>query len=133
MPEFSRSIASRVDVEEARRATRALALELRFPQVDAESLVLAVSELGMNLLRYAEEGRLTVRARRLHDQVDVVVESADTGPGIADLEQALTDGYSTGGGLGLGLSAVRRLMDDFSIESSTTGTRISARKCLLIT
>jgi serine/threonine-protein kinase RsbT len=129
--EFSKIIASRVDVEEARRSARVIALAAEFPHADAESVVLAVSELGMNLLRYAEDGSITVRRLHVGDRIGVAVESMDAGPGIPDVEQAMADGYSTGGGLGLGLSGVRRLMDEFSIESSTSGTRILARKWLL--
>jgi serine/threonine-protein kinase RsbT len=125
---FSKSIASRSDVEEARRSARAVAGELGFSRADAEAVVLAVSELGMNLLRHADEGVLTVRELHDGDRSGVAVESTDSGPGITDLEQALADGNSTGGGLGSGLAGVRRLMDDFSIESRTDGTSITARK-----
>jgi serine/threonine-protein kinase RsbT len=129
--EFSKVIASRFDVEEARRFARAIALGMGFPHADAESVVLAVSELGMNLLRYAEDGSIAVRRLHVDGRVGVEVESIDAGPGIPDIEQAMADGYSTGGGLGLGLSGVRRLMDEFSIESCTSGTRIQAYKWLL--
>jgi serine/threonine-protein kinase RsbT len=102
-----------------------------FPRVEAEMIVLAVSELATNLLRYARAGVVTVEPVVGDTGAPGLrVESIDLGPGIADVDQALEDGFSSGGGLGSGLPAVCRLMDDFMIESSPAGTRIVARKWL---
>lgn len=121
-------VASPADVERARREARAVATGAGLGRTEAESVVLAVSELAMNLLRYAEQGAIVLRALADADRGGVEVESVDAGPGIHDVAAALRDGYTTGGGLGSGLPGVRRLMDEFSIESAPTGTRIVARK-----
>ena len=123
------AIAAPVDVERARREARALARAQRFSGVDVERLVLAVSELATNLLRYAQEGEIILTARPGVDHTGIEVESRDRGPGIPNITQALEDGFSTGGGFGDGLPAVRRLLDSFEIESSPNGTRVTARLC----
>jgi anti-sigma regulatory factor (Ser/Thr protein kinase) len=127
---FTRAINGKADVEAARRQTRSLVLNLGFSTSDAEKVVLAVSELATNLLRYAKDGQITVSATGVGSKVGVLVESVDTGPGIDDIDRALTDGFSTAGGLGGGLSGVNRLMDDFTITSDATGTQIATRKWL---
>ena len=118
------------DVERIRREARSLAARVGFNLVDAETVALAVSELAANLLRYAPGGELKVTTCSGETGEGIVIESRDSGPGIADVDLALQDGYSTGGGLGSGLPAVRRLMDDFAITTGPTGTRIEARKWL---
>jgi serine/threonine-protein kinase RsbT len=116
------------DVARGRRDARAVAAGLGFSREDVEAIGLAVSELATNLVRYASEGRIGVRPLRTADTIGVEVDSRDHGPGIADLDLALQDGFSTGGGLGAGLPAVRRLMDDFELTSGPTGTTIICRK-----
>jgi serine/threonine-protein kinase RsbT len=94
-------------------------------------VVLAVSELATNLLRYARTGHIMIETLVADTgQSGLRVESSDRGPGITDVDRALQDGFSTGGGLGGGLPAVRRLMDDVMIESNPVGTRIVAWKWL---
>jgi serine/threonine-protein kinase RsbT len=122
------AIRNQGDVEEARRAARALAEVLGFARADQEMIVLAVIELATNLLRYARDGVLTVGQVDGPVGVGIQLTSRDAGPGIADLDAALRDGFSTGGGRGDGLPAVRRLVDDFSIASDASGTRITACK-----
>ncbi|MGE3270578.1 MAG: ATP-binding protein [Chloroflexota bacterium] len=114
----------------ARREARRLAAGLGFDRNDTESIALAASELAMNLFRYAVEGEILLRAVQDGARQGLAVESLDTGPGIAHLELALQDGYSTGGGLGSGLPSTRRLMDDFVVTTGPTGTNILARKWL---
>ncbi len=121
-------IARASDVEAARRAARELAGTAGLDTVAAEAVALAVSELATNLLRYAQDGVIALAQVQGARGAGVQVESRDTGPGIADLGRALEDGYSTGGGLGSGLPAVRRLMDEFDIATDSTGTRIVACK-----
>jgi serine/threonine-protein kinase RsbT len=127
---FSLAIGARSDVEEARRRARSLALASGFSAPDAEAVALAVSELASNLARYARDGRIVVGLGGADGRTGVVIESRDAGPGIADVGQALADGFSTGGGLGGGLPGVRRLMDTFDIASGPGGTRIRACKWL---
>ena len=118
------AIRSPTDVEQVRRGARDLAQSLGFDRPMAERVTLATVELATNLLRYARDGELRLTVIPGTDGRGVQLESQDAGPGIADVPQALTDGFSTGGGLGSGLPAVRRLMETFSIESSPRGTRI---------
>jgi serine/threonine-protein kinase RsbT len=107
-----------------------LALSVGFGRDDAERVILAVSELATNLLKYAQHGRIEATALSGMRGTGVRIESHDAGPGIPDIEQALRDGYSTGGGLGGGLPGVVRLMDEVEIESDASGTHIIARKWL---
>jgi len=94
----------------------------------AEELALAVTELGTNLLRYARDGELVLSVVQGPSGEGVRVESHDAGPGIRDLELAMQDGFSTGGGLGSGLPGVRRLMDEFELSSTASGTEVVATK-----
>ena len=91
-------------------------------------LVLAVIELATNLVRYARHGVLALAPVDGPAGIGIHVTSDDDGPGIADIDTALRDGYSTGDGRGSGLPAARRLMDEFSIASDAGGTRITACK-----
>lgn len=117
-----------MDVGRARRMARARAVALGFDRIAVEQVALATSELATNLLRYAHGGELTLLDLEGPRGAGVQVESRDQGPGISDISHALEDGYSTSGGLGGGLPSVRRLMDEFSIESSPGGTIVTARK-----
>jgi serine/threonine-protein kinase RsbT len=121
-------VASRAGVEEVRRAARAMAAALGFAPVEAETVVLAAIELATNLHRYAQEGRIRLTPLAGAPGVGIEVTSRDRGPGIPDRGAALHEGFSTGGGRGSGLPAVRRLMDEFSVESGSDGTMITARK-----
>ena len=118
------------DVERIRRESRNLATRAGFNRVDAEIIALAVSELATNLVRFAPGGTILAMTCRGDTGRGIVIESRDSGPGIADVELALRDGYSTGGGLGSGLPAVQRLMDDFALTTGPAGTRIEAHKWL---
>lgn len=120
-------VSDRIDVDRARREARAVAAAAGFHRADAERVALAVSELAANLLRYAADGAIRIALVRGERGTGVAIESRDAGPGIADLEWALRDGSSTGGGLGSGLPGVRRLMDEFSITTGPHGTTIEAR------
>jgi serine/threonine-protein kinase RsbT len=125
---FRLKVATRADVEQARREGRAMARSQGLDTAGVEAVVLAVSELGMNLVRYARDGSITLSAIATAGGAGIQVESRDDGPGIADPARALQDGFSTGGGLGGGLPGARRLMDEFELATGPTGTRIIARK-----
>jgi anti-sigma regulatory factor (Ser/Thr protein kinase) len=113
-------------VGEARRHAAQLAFECGFDEVDAGRLALVVTELGTNLVRHAREGRMWLSARPAQREVEVV--AVDQGPGIADVERSLGDGYSTGGTPGTGLGAVRRLAQEFDLHSAMPeGTLVLAR------
>lgn len=123
-------IVTPADVATARRVARTLAADLGFAPVDTERVVLAVSELATNLVRYAQQGAILLAPLATAQGRGLQVESHDAGPGIANLSQALQDGFSTGGGLGHGLPAVQRLMDEVTITTAPHGTRIVARTWL---
>jgi anti-sigma regulatory factor (Ser/Thr protein kinase) len=121
------------DVHEARLRAQAMALAIGFDETGSAEVALAVSELGANLLKHTKGGTLTLTTLVDGRRVGMQVISQDRGPGIADVEQALRDGFSTAGGLGYGLDAVNRLMDEFDIVSepgTSGGTRIACRRWL---
>ena len=119
-------VRARSDIYAARRSARRLAGAMGFPPADVEAIVLAVSELGTNLLRYAPGGSLAVAPGKLAGRGGLRIESRDHGPGLGDVGRALSDGFSSGGGLGAGLGAVRRATDRLRVQSSPAGTRIVA-------
>lgn len=122
-------IRADADVVAARQAARALAVELRFSLVDQTKIVTAASELARNTLVYGGGGTMRLEALEKHPRVGMRMTFEDQGPGIADVQQALGDGFTTGSGLGLGLGGSRRLVDEFEIESAVgRGTRITATK-----
>jgi serine/threonine-protein kinase RsbT len=121
------TVAGRVDVERVRRAARSLAEAQGFEPNETEKLCLAVVELATNLAQYSRRGEIVLSVPERGNGA-IQVESIDEGPGIADLDQAVADGFSTRGGFGNGLGGVRRLMDEFSISSGPSGTKIVARK-----
>ena len=104
---------------------------LGFDAAASQMVATAVSELAGNVIKYAIRGEVIVRSVSSRAKKGVEVVVADMGPGIPDLEQALRDHFSTSGTLGLGLPGVKRMMDEFSIESSPgRGTRVTVRKWL---
>ncbi len=122
-------IASDVDVVAARRKGSELAADLGFPRGDQTVIAAAISEVARNILMYATTGSIELRPIADGQRPALVVVARDDGPGIRDVEQAMRDGFSTSGGLGLGLPGARRLMDEFDIESSTGhGTTITMKK-----
>lgn len=126
------AIESDGDVVTARQRARALAMELEMPGTDQTLLATAISEIARNITTYASGGRGEVLIEVIQDargRHGVRVIARDEGPGIADLERALTDGYTTGGGLGLGLPGARRLVDEFDIETEPgKGTTVTLIK-----
>jgi serine/threonine-protein kinase RsbT len=116
-------------IVEARQQGRQLALKLGFSSGSATLLATAISELARNILQYAGHGEIVMRLLDRGRDQGLMVLARDRGPGIADLSMAMEDGYSTSGRLGLGLPGVRRLMDEFQIESGVgTGTQVRVVK-----
>jgi serine/threonine-protein kinase RsbT len=105
------------DIVVARQAGRDLAARLGFSLTDLTLIATAISEVARNITSYAGRGEIRLGVEERHGVSALVVEAADEGPGIADIEAALKDGYSSGAGLGIGLPGARRLMDDFEIHS----------------
>ena len=121
-------ISNRQGVNDARRATRLLAVSLGFSRFDIETVALVAGELAMNLHRYALAGEIMVEALGDPGARGIRITSRDTGPGIPDVDAAMRDGFTTGGGLGSGLPAARRLMDEFELVTGVDGTTITVCK-----
>lgn len=115
-------------VARAQRAATALARSVGLSQVAVYSLATSVSELANNLFFHTRVGgTITLRAVRQNGSVGVEIVAEDDGPGIADVDSAMRDGFTTNGGLGVGLPGIKRLMDEFEIESQVgAGTRVVA-------
>jgi serine/threonine-protein kinase RsbT len=121
-------IVSEMDIVVARQRGRTLAAKLGFSPADLALIATAISELARNVLQHAKQGEIVLRLVE-NSPRGIVVIASDQGPGIADLELAMQDGYSTGGGLGLGLPGARRLMDEFDIVSELgKGTVVTVKK-----
>lgn len=106
------------DVVWIRKVAREYLVALGFGTVDQTKMVTAASELARNTLRYGGGGEFRISKVASGSRRGVSMSFHDNGPGIADLDLALTDGYTTGGGMGLGLSGSKRLADDFEIETA---------------
>ena len=122
-------INSDQDIVAARQKGRSLAAALGFSSGDATLIATAISELARNSITYAKCGeiRLTVVNGSARQGIQLVAH--DQGPGIPDVQQALRDGFSTSGSLGLGLPGVMRLVDEFEIVSEENrGTTVTAKK-----
>ena len=119
------SIASSEDVVVARQRGRALATGLGFSASEATLIAAAISELARNIVKYAGSGEVLLH----HDGNGMLLMVArDHGPGIPDVRAALREGFSTSGGLGMGLPGVRRIADVFEIVSNAGGTTITVGK-----
>ena len=119
------TLRSGEDVVRLRKVVRDRAVALGFSLVDQTKIVTAASELGRNTIQYGGGGKVQIASVVDGARRGLRLEFSDQGPGIADLALALQDGYTTGGGLGLGLSGAKRLSDEFSIDSAPgKGTRI---------
>ena len=123
------AINSDQDIVIARQKGRALAMELGFGSGDATLIATAISELARNIVSYARKGQIILQIVNGEDRQGLSIIASDNGPGIPDIRQALRDGFSTSGSLGLGLPGVRRLMDEFQITSVLgRGTTVAVKK-----
>ena len=123
------AIASDVDVVTARQAGRDMAAAAGFSSGDQTVIAAAISEIARNILMYAKRGEIHLSVVANGERQGVVVVARDQGPGIREVERALEDGYSTSGGLGLGLPGARRLMDEFDVASTAgQGTTVTMKK-----
>ena len=121
-------IAVSADVVLVRNAVRVAAERSGFRQIDITKLVTAASEIARNTLVYGGGGTAAVECL-VERRTGVRVTFEDHGPGIADLDLAMREGYTTGGGMGLGLSGAKKLVDDFEIDSKAGGgTRVTMTK-----
>jgi len=121
-------VSGESDVMIARQRTRELAARQGLSEAASQALATAVSELARNIVVHAGDGEILIAAQTEAHGRGVVVTAIDAGPGIADLDQAMQDGFSTTGSLGFGLPGARRLVDEFEIESTVgAGTRVTLR------
>ncbi len=111
-------LRSAEDIVIARQAVRELSSELGFSLVDQTKLITAASELARNTIVHGGGGAMQLQTLREDRRVGISLTFIDHGPGIRDIERALRDGYTTGGGLGLGLGGARRLSNEFEIHST---------------
>jgi serine/threonine-protein kinase RsbT len=122
-------IISERDIVVARQKGRALATNLGFSLGNATLIATAISELARNVISYAGEGMIAMNVIYDSKREGLLIVASDEGPGISDIPRALRDGFSTSGSLGIGLPGVRRLMDDFTIDSEPgRGTIVTVTK-----
>ncbi|WHM29260.1 ATP-binding protein [Streptomyces sp. BPPL-273] len=121
-------VASSKDVVQARQVVRNLAQRGGLSLVHQTKLVTAASELARNMVVYGGGGVVRAAEANGPQGVGVFVEFRDDGPGIRDVEQALTDGWSSGRGMGLGLSGAQRLVNEFDIQTGPDGTTVTIVK-----
>ena len=131
-PEERIAIESDNDVVTARQRARELAAKVDLTSTDQTLLATAISEVARNITTYATRGEVLlsiVRDAGPPSREGIRVVARDQGPGIADLDLAMQDGYTSGGGLGLGLPGARRLVDEFDIETApAAGTTVTLVK-----
>lgn len=117
------------DIVYVRQNVRKWAVEMKFSLVEQTKMVTAASELARNLLIYGGGGEVQLEQLQEGSRLGLRVIFVDQGPGIADIEQALKDGFTSGKGMGLGLGGAKRLVTDFDIKSAPgQGTRITTTK-----
>ncbi len=125
----TRPIQNQGDIVLVRKVVRDWALELQFSIVDQTKIITAASELARNAFEYGKGGTMKMEALLNGIRKGLRLTFEDQGPGIENMELALTDGYTTGGGLGMGLTGARRLVNEFDIKSTPgQGTTVTITK-----
>lgn len=125
------SIDAVADIVTARQRGREMALRLGFSETESTLIATIISELARNVVLYAQHGEIRLEASTTSGKRGLVIISHDEGPGIPDVQRAIVGGYSTSGGLGLGLCGVQRMVDDLHIDTKIgRGTTITAKKWL---
>lgn len=119
-------LSAQEDVVAVRQSTRSLAVEIGLTIIDQTKVVTAASELARNTVVHGGGGKATLEVVKEGVKQGLRLTFEDTGPGIADLERAMQDGYTSGSGLGLGLGGSKRLSSEFAIQSQLgVGTRVT--------
>jgi serine/threonine-protein kinase RsbT len=127
--ELRRIIRNEMDASRTVLEATLYARDAGFDETPARMIATVVSELVRNILKYAGSGEICLRRAERRGDQGIEIEALDRGPGIVDCDAAMQDHFSSGGTLGLGLPAVKRMMDEFSLESTLgRGTRVTARK-----
>lgn len=125
------TIARDGDIIVARTKARELASQIGFSRTDLTLISAATSEIARNIYIYAGRGVMTFSGMHEGNRHGIVIVGRDNGPGIADIDKAMQDGFSTGQSLGLGLPGARRIMDEFAIVSEVgKGTAVTMKKWL---
>lgn len=129
-PQSCINIKKEWDIVGARQLGREMAKELGFSTVDQARIATAISELARNIYLYANEGSICYQIIKSADnKAGLCLVAEDKGPGILDIGQVMQDGFTTSGGLGAGLPGVKRLMDEFEVQSEQgKGTKITTTK-----
>jgi serine/threonine-protein kinase RsbT len=129
--ELHHAIRNEMDVRRVVLESTLYAREAGFDETLSRMIATSVSELVRNILKYAGSGQFRLRRVQRPGGSGIEIEVSDNGPGIPDVDAAMGDHFSSGGTLGLGLPGVKRMMDEFSLESTPGGgTRVTARKWL---
>jgi serine/threonine-protein kinase RsbT len=115
---YRQVVAHDSDIVRVRQQGRAMAAGLNFSRVDQALIATAISELARNIITYAKRGEIEIAGISRGRRSGLQVVARDQGPGIADLNAAMTDGFSTGNSLGLGLPGTKRIVDEFDIQSA---------------
>ena len=127
--ELHRTIRNEMDASRSVLESTLYSREAGFDETPSRMIATAVSELVRNILKYAGSGEIRLRRVKEPGRRGIEIEVVDQGPGIVDCAAAMDDHFSSGGTLGLGLPGVKRLMDEFRLESTPgEGTRVTARK-----
>ncbi|PLR94131.1 anti-sigma regulatory factor [Bacillus sp. T33-2] len=122
-------INNEFDIVLARQKGREMSKALQFGTVDQSRITTAISELARNIYLYARSGEIIINVLKSEGKKGIQIIAVDNGPGIHDIRMVLQDGYTTSGGLGAGLPGVKRLMDEFIIESEPgKGTTVKITK-----
>ena len=124
-------IISEEDIVVARQNAKKFASEIGFQHIDTILIATAVSEITRNIVKYASNGIIEINKIQKENKIGIEIIASDEGPGIENIDLAMQDGYSSGGGLGLGLPGAKRLMDEFDITSKVNiGTTVKMKKWL---
>lgn len=122
-------IVEETDIVTVRQTVREVAGQIGLGVTNVTRVVTAASELARNVFKYGRGGAMTWKIVETEFSKGIELTFQDQGPGIPDIEQALQEGFSTGGGLGMGLPGAKKLMDEMTVESSPkSGTKIVVRK-----
>lgn len=125
----SRAVKNEDDIALVRTSVKRVVALLNFSLVNQTKVITAASELARNVFEHGGGGEARIQLVDEGDRVGVRLTFEDFGAGIADVEKAMEDGFTTGKGMGLGLGGAKRLMDEFSIEANLpTGTKVSITK-----
>ncbi|HEX2736090.1 MAG TPA: anti-sigma regulatory factor [Polyangiaceae bacterium] len=129
--ETSIAVECEQDIVTARQKGRELAALVGFSHTDQTLLATAISEVARNIVNYAGIGTIVLSSVEDQGRSGIMIVAQDHGPGIADIELAMRDGFSTGNSLGVGLPGTKRLVDDFELTSTLgVGTTVTLKKWL---